>query len=80
LAWTPLPLKPENGIITLANGACNGLPIDHVSGSALKMPGFEGFSKIQVNSVFMCFPQSLYDPPERQVPDNYVEQAGWGGE
>jgi hypothetical protein len=30
LAWTPLPLKPENGIITLANGACNGLPIDHI--------------------------------------------------
>jgi hypothetical protein len=25
----------------------------------------------------MRFLQSLFDPPKRQVPDNYLEQAGW---
>jgi len=44
LAWTPFPSKSENKICTLVNGTCIGLPIDQVSGSALKMPGFEDFS------------------------------------
>jgi hypothetical protein len=42
-AWTPLPLEPGNRICKLKNGALNELPIDQVSESARKMPGFEVF-------------------------------------
>ena len=54
LAWTPLPQKPENWISKLANGACNGLQIDQVSGSARKIPGFEGFSG-SLQSLFFTY-------------------------
>ena len=30
VAWTPLPIKPENRISTSAIGACNELQIDHI--------------------------------------------------